>query len=63
MPKDDANIDVWSHGFMFALQAIDPSIGKLTVTYETRGSVLGRSTEVIEMVDCEELWPGGQFAD
>ena len=46
-------IDLWALGFMFAVEKIDPRIGRITVTYQQRNKSDSTRTETpIKMVDC-----------
>ena len=52
--------DLFEHGFFFALEKIDPTVGNIVVT-QVKKSSKGKESERIELVDCAELVSGGAY--
>ena len=60
---EDSNdfIDLWELGFMFAVEKIDPRIGRIEVEHASRfrNNEANDKKTPIKMVPCSELAPGG----
>ena len=60
---EDTNefIDLWELGFMFAVEDIDPRIGRVEVSHSSwfRNNEANDKYTPIKMVPCSELAPGG----
>ena len=62
-PYENETIDLWSLGFMFAVENIDPKVGRIEIQqvfYESGDEIVKR-TEPLELVDCEQLFEGKGF--
>ena len=47
---------------MFAIEYIDPSVGTITMKYRIQDEINNVEQEKeIDLVDCEEMLPGGQY--
>ena len=65
IPESD-QIDLWSLGYMFAIQNVDPRIGFIEVLQTNKfhqGQTSGRIKTPIQMVECSMLQEGGLYAD
>ena len=57
MGADDVSIDIWNLDFMFAIENIDPRVGRITATkvsWDNRGSESKKEKNEVEMIDCKE---------
>ena len=64
MGADDVSIDIWELDFMFAIENLDPRIGRVIVTQTTwdfRDGDTKKEKQNIEMVDCREYQEGGEY--
>lgn len=55
MASEDVSFDLWQLGFNFAIEKIDPTIGRLKVYHRHDHPENGRSETPIDMIDCDEL--------
>ena len=62
--EDTTNpIDLWKLGFMFAVEQVEPRIGRIEVNYQSWSKdshVIDQSTPV-KMVPCSQLAPGEPY--
>ena len=66
MSSDDVMIDIWNMDFMFAIENIDPRVGRIAAQQVSWDFTSGKGTKTkkqIEMVDCQEYRAGGRLAD
>ena len=62
-PYESATIDLWELGFMFAVENMDPKVGRVEVNqvhYESGEEIIKYVTP-LELVRCEELWKKNAF--
>ena len=62
-PYENATIDLWELGFMFAVENMDPKVGRVEVNqvhYESGEEIIKYVTP-LELVRCEELWKKNAF--
>ena len=60
----DQMIDLWELGFTFAIENIDPTFGSVYAYHTKWGADEDRSQRIetpINLVDCNELSPGGAY--
>ena len=63
MSQDDVLIDIWKMDYMFAIENIDPRVGRIKAQQVEWDFKEGRKTKTeIEMVDCTEYLEGGRLA-
>ena len=60
---DDDQVELGSLDFMFAIKNIDPKLGRITAKQTLWGTKQDFLAIDIEMVDCNELLPGGSHED
>ena len=55
-PYEDQIIDLWALQFMFAVEAVDPRLGRIEVMQNYNGVGMDRIKKPIDMVDCDQLF-------
>ena len=55
-PYEDENIDLWALQFMFAVEAVDPRLGRVEVMQVYDDFGMDRIKKPIDMVDCKQLF-------
>lgn len=63
MGQEEDMIDLKELKFFFAIEKLDPKVGRIIVTqnYWDSNMEAGKSKTEIEMVDCFEFMPGGKY--
>ena len=63
-PYENELIDLWALGFMFAVENIDPRIGRLMIQqvhYINSGEEVEKKITPLVLVQCEDLWKENGF--
>lgn len=60
MASEDEQIDLWELNYMFAVEKLDPRVGRVKATQVIWGTEIEKIKQNIELVDCVELMPGGK---
>ena len=63
-PYENELIDLWALGFMFAVENIDPRIGRLMIQqvhYINSGEEVEKKIKPLVLVQCEDLWKENGF--
>ena len=62
-PYEDSIIDLWGLGFMFAVENVDPKVGRVQVSqvHVESGEEIVKNATPLELVQCEELWKKNAF--
>ena len=62
MAAEENEIDLWQLNFMFAVEKLDPRVGRINAEQVFWGTSVDKEKHKIELVDCKELRPGGTHA-
>ena len=60
MDSMDTEVDLFDLGYMFAIQAPDPKAGRIIANQVAWGRGKSKKRTKIDLVDCNELLPGGK---
>lgn len=61
MDSAEENVDLGALKYMFAVEQLDPSVGRLTATQTFWGTEHERVSRDIDLVQCNEFLPGGAY--
>lgn len=61
MASEDKKIDLWALDYMFAVEKLDPEVGRVQATQTIWGKSVKKVKKNIELVDCTEFLPGGKY--
>ena len=59
MAAEENEIDLWDLNFMFAVEKLDPRVGRVNAEQVFWGTSRDKKKQKIELVDCKSLQPRG----
>ena len=62
MEQEGEIIDLHLLDNFFAIEDLDPRVGRISVSLRSWGTETGKSKTNVDMVDCRQFLPPGQFA-
>ena len=62
LPWEPGDLDLFKFGFYFAIQQVDERVGSIRAELVDRNSDKDKKREPIELVDCAEFLPDGEYA-